>query len=115
MKHRHEPVCPGCGKHCPMSHPRCRYGRTYFARLNAPAPEHARPRHKWEAFVTRDEPIWLLLDTARSLRKALKKERVTEAQLLDRLSDDEQLRLTALLRRLAGAPHVGPADSPEKS
>jgi len=112
MKHKKwkkEPVCPGCSKHCPMASPRCKYGRAYFAKQtqkenikqtkntsNSPS----RSSYKWEAYVTRGGPAWLMLLTLRNAKKALRKGRVTEAQLLRRLTDEDRLQLTALLQKL---------------
>ncbi len=87
--------CPGCSKHCPASHPRCKYGRKYFEAHTAdPSPK----QKKWETRVTAQGPLWHLITTARLVKKALKD--TPEADVLQPLTLQEQAELTALLQKL---------------
>ena len=120
MKHKHEPVCPGCGKGCPLSQPRCKYGRACFmkkAQKEQKKKSRARqpgPQYKWEAFVTRGGPAWLMLLTLRNAKKALRRGRVTEEQLLRRLTDEDRLRLTALLQKLDCGESAQPGEEADR-
>ena len=102
MKKEKIPTCPGCGRHCPLSHPRCKYGRDYLEKLQkkeAETPEKKK-RFKWEGLVEKDGLLWQLLLTGCSIKKALRKKRTTEAALLQQLSDQEQMQLSEILKKL---------------
>ena len=93
-------VCPGCHKHCPLSAPRCKYGRNYAAKHSpetAPAPTF---KHKWQRFATPDGLVWKLITTGKKCKKALCQSRLTEEQLLASLSTEEQQTLADLLERV---------------
>jgi len=89
--------CPGCGKHCPLSAPRCKYGRAYAAKLEA---SQTGCKHKWEAYVTRGEPLWQMLTISRKIKKNLCHSRVTEAEVMAALTPLERQQLAQMLYKL---------------
>ena len=108
MEKQKEHVCPGCSRRCPLSHVRCGYGRKYqekHEKKQAKKPAEAfapdKHRHKWEKYATPASPVWKLLWTARTLKRALRKKTVTEAQLLAALSGEEQAQLDACLSKIS--------------
>lgn len=119
MKNETTITCPGCHKHCPMGCARCKYGRTYFEKLQKKqeAPTAAIVAEKnvskkalrWEAFVAKDGLMWHFLSAGRGVKKALRRKQVTEGQLLGLMDDQEQQVLLNLLKRLNQA--VGPQAS----
>lgn len=99
-------VCPGCSRHCPLSHVRCKYGEKYIEKRRRDQQaagqlltkgEDGKPRRKWEKYVTQGSTFWKLLLTASRLKKALRKEQITEAQLLAALTPQDRAMLDALL------------------
>lgn len=99
------PVCPGCSRHCALSHVRCGYGRKYIKKLekkqaNTPGLKKYTRRYKWEKYVSREGPMRALLLAASRIKHALRKKEITETQLLSALSVDEQAQLDALLAKL---------------
>ena len=90
-------VCPGCSKHCAMGAARCKYGRAYFDSIEKKAPEKKR---KWERYAASGSTVWLLLHAARKIKKALCHEKISEAQLMDGMSLQEQAALDALVKRM---------------
>lgn len=98
MGKHHSDVCPGCSRHCSLSHVRCKYGQRYIEKLQAH--EDSKPRRKWEKHVTQGGLTWKLLFTASSIKKALRKKRITEEALLATLSSQERGQLLALLAKL---------------
>lgn len=91
-KHK-ENRCPGCSKHCPCGAVKCKYGRKYFKQHGQ------RPARKWESYVSAGGAAWQLLETARQMKKALKKGAAEEA-VLGALNEQERAQLCALLGRL---------------
>jgi len=100
MKNNNGARCPGCGKHCPMDNVRCKYGMKYFASQTAAAENET--KHKWEKFVEKGGLIWRLMMLGRGTKKALKKKKHTEAQLMDRLTADDKEQLAGILDKLEG-------------
>ena len=105
-------VCPGCSRHCPLSHVRCKYGKKYIEkhRRDQQAAGHLsvkgeekKPRRKWEKHVMQGSTVWKLLFTASRLKKALRKEHITEAQLLAALTPQDRAMLDALLERISSS------------
>lgn len=101
-------TCPGCSRHCPLDHVRCKYGLRYIEKLQskqeaADNSARDRRRHKWEKHVCRGSALWHLLVCAGRAKRALRKKRITEAQALSALSPNEQDQLIALLGRIAAA------------
>lgn len=94
MKKQQLDRCPGCSKHCCADHPRCKYGRKYFKETPA------KPKYKWDPFTSVDSPVWNLFFVSRRLKKQVCKSKVSEEQLLNRLSKDEQTALSLLLKKL---------------
>lgn len=99
MKKEEPARCPGCGKHCPLSAPRCKYGRACAARLEAKTEKNS-CKHKWEGHVAQDGVLWHLLHISRKMKKNLCHKRTTEAQLLSALSCVEQEYLLHVLKKL---------------
>ena len=89
---------------------RCKYGRTYFEKLQkqteAPATivsaEKAAPKKtcRWEAFVAQGGLMWQFLSAGKGVKKALRRKQITEGQLLKLMDDQEQQVLLNLLKRL---------------
>ena len=101
-------TCPGCSKHCSFGHARCKYGKAYFEKKtekasscqNCPKKKKQDSCPKWEAFATRDGLAWKLFSTSKTLKRKLRKGKLSEEKLLKRLSADEQQTLSALLDKL---------------
>ena len=108
MKNEKKSVCPGCHHHCPMGAPRCKYGRSFFARQEArtiaePQAVKVQPKRKWEAYVSADGLAWRTITAGRSLKKALCHGCYAEKRLEELFSAEEREQLSALLARLHGA------------
>ena len=103
MKKTKENTCPGCSHHCPLNAVRCKYGRTYVARLAEQEPQH---KHKWEAHVASGGLTWKLLTTSRRIKKALCRSQLTETALLGAVSEQEKELLLALLDKLSCAAEL---------
>ena len=107
MKRENEKRCPGCGKHCPLSAPRCKYGRAYAAKhalepgKNGAVKEEC--KHKWERYVTRNQPLWKMLTVSRRVKKGLCHSQITEQELMAVLTAEQQKQLAEILRRLQSA------------
>ena len=106
MKTESMNACPGCKKHCPMGAPRCKYGRNYFEKAAAAQEkplhrethhEKGTKRHGWEKNVTQGSAVHRLISVGRSAKKALKQGRLTEAQLLASLSEEDRRALSEIL------------------
>lgn len=102
-------VCPGCSRHCPLSHVRCKYGEKYIEKLQkaqSAAPDAAKEggknkkRRKWENYVAKDTTIWKLLWTGSLLKRSLRKGKITEQQIHLALSDEEEAQLCTLLEKI---------------
>ena len=111
MKKEKQAHCPGCGKHCPMNSVRCKYGRNYFAKLEAKrkkaemvcgtqAEPEKRRRKKWEKHVCGGGPLWQLLHTAGGVKKALRSGGASEDELLKALDAPEREQLRSLLVKI---------------
>ena len=102
MKNNGMPTCPGCGRHCSLAHPRCKYGRDYWEKIQRKEQEapKEKSRFKWEGLVEKEGLIWQLFLVSRSMKKALRKKKVVEEDLLLRLNDQEQQQLSDLLKKL---------------
>lgn len=109
MGKRKEDVCPGCSRHCPLSHVRCKYGEKYIEKLRRTqeaAPDAAkeggksRKRRKWEKHVSSDTTVWKLLWTDSLLKRALRKGKIIEQQIHLALSDEEEAQLRILLEKI---------------
>jgi len=103
--------CPGCSRRCPMGWERCKYGKKHFAGLaQAKQSEQKKPEQKkWEKYVTSGSDAWKLLDTSRSVKKALK-HGADENQLFSALDRQERAQLDSILPKLgSAAPAKGSA------
>lgn len=100
MKTEKIPRCPGCSKHCPLSAPRCKYGRTYAAKKME---KEIKPKckHKWEGYVTLQGEIWQMLTLSRAIKKGLCHSRVTETQLLSAITPEQRQALAEILQKLS--------------
>jgi len=113
MKKEQNITCPGCHKHCPMGCARCKYGRTYFEKLQKQrepsavlaSTEKNRPKkaRQWEAFVAQGGLMWQFLSAGKGVKKALRRKQITEGQLLGLMDAEEQQVLLNLLKRLKQA------------
>ena len=113
MKKTKKPVCPGCSRHCAADALRCKRGRAYFEKLERKAQESALPKKageckkhscKWERLVSESGVLRTLFTVSRALKRSLKSGECTEAQLTDRLTQEEAHQLELLLNKLSGAP-----------
>ena len=109
MKKKKATVCPCCSRHCTRDSLRCKYGRTYFEKLDqraaeqaaAPQTEAARScKHKWAKLVAPDGLLFQLLTVSCKAKKALRSGRLTEAQLTASLTEANRDQLSSLLARL---------------
>ena len=97
-------VCPGCSRHCPMSAPKCKYGRNYSAKCQ-PCPKtseqtsEAKPG-KWKKSIEKGGLTHQLLRTAKTIKKGLKHGQLSEEALLRRLTPPEAENLEAILKKL---------------
>jgi len=94
--------CPGCSRHCPMHAVRCKYGKNYFAKLES-AQEKKAEKRSWKKSVAKGGLTWQFLRVSRKTKKDLKNSRLTEQQLLSRLSESEQAQLRNILDKLSNA------------
>ena len=97
-------VCPGCSRHCPIGTPKCKYGRNYFAKCQ-PCPKAAEhpceaKSRKWKESVKKGGLTHLLLKSAKSIKKGLKRGVLTEEALLSRLTPSEKESLEAIMKKL---------------
>ena len=97
--------CPGCSKHCCENAPRCKYGRSYFAKQQEKQEEKTKVKYKWERKVTNGGLIWRLLSVNRRVKKAVCREDISEEELLCVLTDGEQEALYAILSKLEKTLH----------
>lgn len=104
-------VCPGCSRHCPLDHVRCKYGQKYIEKQRRAlegAPGNQKQdskkmrRRKWEKYAAKGSASWTLFETSSRLKRALRKETITERQIHLALSDEEQAQLRALLAKISG-------------
>ena len=102
MKQDKTSRCPGCGHHCPLSAPKCKFGRQYQQKIEVKASKNdaGAKSCKWEAYVVKDGLAWNLLMQAKSMKKSLKAKKSTEQQIFQALSDPEQEIMLSLLRKL---------------
>ena len=109
MKNEKQLLCPGCGRHCPASAPRCKYGRNYFAKKSAcsasscPHSEcafHPGRTYKWEKHAPRETLLGQFLLVGCKTKKALKNKNITQQQLLESLPQEETQRLSETLAKL---------------
>ena len=107
MKNKKIERCPGCGKHCPLSAPRCKYGRNYAAKINGQkdeaCPFKAECKHKGEKYVVYEQPLWQMLTISRRIKKGLCHARFTEAELMAALTPQQQMQFGDILCRLQAA------------
>ena len=103
MKKDKQNTCPGCSRHCPLSAPRCKYGRNYLAKIQK---SEAKPlkvkekKYKWEKYAPKNGLAWKLLFAARKAKRALRDERIPEERLFAVLSAEERQSLNAILEKL---------------
>ena len=107
MKTQTANTCPGCSRHCPAKHLRCKYGQKHFEKLRRAEEAKSlivqaekKPRHKWEKHVTPDGLFWHLLWYSGRIKRALRKKKISEQQLLSTLTQQEQAQLDALLEKV---------------
>lgn len=110
MKQNQKAVCPGCSRHCSMDNVRCKYGQKYFektcaqqAAASAGEKDKRGRRRKWEKHVEAGGTGWKLLWTAGCFKRALRSGKLTEAQMISGLNDEERAQLGLLLDRIARA------------
>ena len=102
-------VCPGCSRHCPMGQPRCKYGQKYFEKRQKQQAEqalraqeeHPSGRHcKWEKYIKEGGLTWKLLWAGKKSKKALRRKKKTEMQLMSALTETEKEQLGVLLDKI---------------
>ena len=103
MKNSNMPTCPGCSRHCPACHVRCKYGRQYFEKHPPEFTCTDHKKRKWERYITEGDLLWRLLTQSKKLKKALCHQKVTEAGLLSLLTDEEKTALSSALQKLGTA------------
>lgn len=109
--------CPGCKKRCPAGAPKCKFGRTYFAKahkgpkhksgkgtlpdrlfgLRMPDRKHA---FKWEKHLVTGGLGWKFLYVSRNFKKSLTKSPLTEEQIFSVLTPEEKESLSSILEKL---------------
>ena len=99
MGKRKEDVCPGCSRHCPLDHVRCKYGQKYLEKQQKKDRTEKR-RRRWEKYAAEGSPVWTLLDTASRLKRSVRKETISVQQIHLVLSGEEQTQLCALLEKI---------------
>ena len=77
-------VCPCCKRHCSVDCPRCKCGKKYFAEKRS-----KEDTPKWAQNLSPDGPVFQLLLTSKRVKKALRKETVTESCLFDAFSPQD--------------------------
>ena len=105
MKKEKQARCPGCGKHCVRDCVRCKYGKNYFARLDAKSAGEKgekQKKRKWEKYVSEGGALWQLLNFGGGAKKALKGGKITEEKLLSALDAEQREQLSAILRKMEG-------------
>lgn len=89
-----------------MGSVRCKYGRKYFEKMEKAEAVSGQksedgPSYKWEKLVMQGGLAWKLLWVSSRGKKALRKGKITERELLAPLDEDEQERLKELLEKLS--------------
>jgi len=106
LKKQKQDVCPGCSRHCTQDCVRCKCGRAYFAGRSSsgtPAPQEApRKKRKWEKYAAEGGLVWRLIIAALRAKKALRREQIAEAQIMDVLDEQEKTLLDQILKKLDG-------------
>jgi len=98
MKDRKEKRCPGCSERCPASAPCCKFGKRYFEKQEA---KSLRGKvRKWEKNIRERGPAWMLVTTARGVKRVLRKSEMSEEQIFARISQDEMNQLCDILERV---------------
>lgn len=92
-------TCPGCRRHCTADHPHCKFGCKYFARC-CESKDKKNHKYKWEKYTAPDGLARQLQFTAHKVKKALRKGRLTEDQLISALTFDERQLFAELLKKL---------------
>ncbi|MBQ8508189.1 MAG: hypothetical protein IJ466_12275 [Clostridia bacterium] len=103
MKKDKQNTCPGCSRHCPLSAPRCKYGRTYLAKKQKSEAKCAKKesiKYKWEKYAARDGLAWKLFFTCRSAKRAMRDSGISEAQFFAVLTEEERRALAGILEKL---------------
>ena len=100
MKTDRIPVCDGCKRHCPLNDVKCKYGRKLAAETACKKDKDTKPRHKWEKNVEPGGLAWRFLAVSRGAKKAIAANRLTEAQLFEKLNAEEAETFAALLAKL---------------
>ena len=107
MKTEKQNRCPGCSRHCPADHARCKYGQRYFKKMqqtgsngSPSASESKQHLRKWEKHVQQGGVLWKLLWSSRRIKKALRQKTIAECQLLSALNSEEQVQLGILLEKM---------------
>ena len=102
MKEEKIDRCPGCGHHCPLTAPRCKFGRQYQEKIGMLAHEKGEKGKtcKWEAYVGQNGLGWNLLMQAKRIKNGLRSQKISEEKIFQNLSPQEQQTLLQLLKRL---------------
>jgi len=87
--------CPGCKRRCTAEHPRCKYGQKYFASCCANEKKESLDKKTKKQSLARQ-----FIKTARRMKKALKKKKYTEEQMLGVLGDQDREVLSLILKKL---------------
>ena len=95
--------CPGCGRHCPLSAPKCKFGRHYLEKKQEEmlSSTDQGKKKKWELHVTSGGTLWQLLSTSCAVKKMLCKKKCTEQQLLAAFTVEEVTILSELLKKFS--------------
>lgn len=106
MKTVNQNVCPGCSRHCTADCVRCKRGRAYFAKQrendNFAPMENTKKKHhhKWERSLSEGGPIWRMLRMSKKIKKALRNGEISEAGLLEPLSEQERDQLSEVMDKI---------------
>jgi len=106
LKKQKTDVCPGCSKRCTRDNPRCKRGRAYFEQMRDGEPKAAAVRKgsgkkcRWEKYVAEGGAVWQLICVGKRAKKALRREEISESQLMSALNDQEREQLSLLLKKV---------------
>ena len=109
---KQENRCPGCGKHCPLNAPRCKYGRTYAEKIQKKKKDDAQRTapailKKWKKYLSADSVIYQLLISSKQIKQGLRQEELSEEKLLSRISPEEAKTLSVILSKLISNEYSG--------
>ena len=95
-----ENVCPGCGRHCPLNQPRCKYGRAYQQKMEKKKADHSEKHYKWEKYTEKCGLAWKFFLAGRNMKKSLRNGMMTEDKIWEKLSREEMETLEKILIKI---------------